>query len=125
MNIVVLTVLFLLGVTLFYRGRGFWAWVTPGALALVWWGAGGVGSPAVFRVIAGAFGALVLVFGVRPLRRALVSPCIKARWVTVSVLVFMLVLSGYGFGFVKQSFFPDSTRPQFMVHYWLQSVGAE
>ncbi len=74
MDIVVLTVLSVLGVTLFYRGRGFWAWVTPGALGLIWWAAGGVGSPALFGGIAGAFGALVLVFGVRLLRRTLVSP---------------------------------------------------
>ncbi len=74
MNIVVFTVLSLLGVTLFYRGRAFWAWVTPGALALIWWVTVGVDSPPLFRVIAGAFGALVLVFGVRPVRSALVSP---------------------------------------------------
>ncbi len=43
MNIVVLTVLALLGVTLFYQGRGFGAWVTPGALGLIWW----VGSSVV------------------------------------------------------------------------------
>ncbi|UCD57399.1 MAG: efflux RND transporter permease subunit, partial [Candidatus Hydrogenedentota bacterium] len=29
------------------------------------------------------------------------------------------VASIYGFGLVKKSFFPASTRPQFMVHYWL------
>ena len=66
MNIVLLAVLALLGVTLFYRGRGFWAWVAPGAVALIWWVAGGVGSPALFGGIAGAFGALVSArFGCR------------------------------------------------------------
>ncbi len=45
--------------------------------------------------------------------------CLKQRWVTVIVMIAMLALSMYGFGFVKQSFFPDSTRPQFMIHYWL------
>ena len=25
----------------------------------------------------------------------------------------------YGFGYLEQSFFPSSTRPQFMVDYWL------
>ncbi len=51
--------------------------------------------------------------------RGLVSLCIRARWSTVVVLIVMLVLAIRGFGYVKQSFFPDSTRPQFMVHYWL------
>jgi len=51
--------------------------------------------------------------------RGFVSLCIRARWVTVLVAIVLLLLSVRGFGFVKQSFFPDSTRPQFMVHYWL------
>ncbi len=51
--------------------------------------------------------------------RALVTFCMRTRWGTVVVLLVLLVLSIRGFGFVKQSFFPDSTRPQFMVHYWL------
>jgi multidrug efflux pump subunit AcrB len=45
--------------------------------------------------------------------------CLKSRKATVVTLIVMMVLSIYGFGFVKQSFFPPSTRPQFMVHYWL------
>ncbi|MDG2304609.1 MAG: efflux RND transporter permease subunit [Candidatus Binatia bacterium] len=47
--------------------------------------------------------------------RAVVAGCIRFRWVTVSVVVFLFALSLYGFGFVDQSFFPNSTRPQFMV----------
>ncbi|MHC4759050.1 MAG: efflux RND transporter permease subunit, partial [Planctomycetota bacterium] len=45
--------------------------------------------------------------------------CIRFRIITITVLVALLVLSVYGFGFVDKTFFPDSTRPQFMVHYWL------
>jgi multidrug efflux pump subunit AcrB len=45
--------------------------------------------------------------------------CIRFRTITIAVLAVMLVLAIYGFGFVDKSFFPDSTRPQFMVHYWL------
>ena len=74
MNIVVLAALLLLGVALFYRGQGFWAWVIPGVLGLIWWLQVGVSSPLLFRVIAGTFGAVMLLFGVRPLRRSLVSP---------------------------------------------------
>ncbi|MHC5061918.1 MAG: efflux RND transporter permease subunit, partial [Planctomycetota bacterium] len=45
--------------------------------------------------------------------------CIRFRTITITVLMALLVLSVYGFGFVDKTFFPDSTRPQFMVHYWL------
>jgi multidrug efflux pump subunit AcrB len=45
--------------------------------------------------------------------------CIRFRWVTVVVLIAALAGALVGFGKVRQSFFPPSTRPQFMVHYWL------
>ena len=45
--------------------------------------------------------------------------CMRARGVTIAVLVGMLALSIYGFGFLQNSFFPDSTRTQFMVDVWL------
>ena len=45
--------------------------------------------------------------------------CLRRRWGTLIVLVAMLFASVFGFGFVKQSFFPPSTRPQLMVHFWL------
>jgi multidrug efflux pump subunit AcrB len=45
--------------------------------------------------------------------------CMRKRYLTISVLLGLLVLSIYGFGFVDKSFFPDSTRPQFMVHFWM------
>ncbi len=51
--------------------------------------------------------------------KALLTACIRKRWLTIAVLIGLLAVSMQGFGFVKQSFFPDSTRPQFMVHYWL------
>lgn len=51
--------------------------------------------------------------------RAFLHLCLRWRWATVALLIGLLSLSIYGFGFVKQSFFPDSTRPQFMIHYWL------
>jgi multidrug efflux pump subunit AcrB len=53
------------------------------------------------------------------LYRGLLALCIRFRWATVVILVAMLAAAIYGFGYVKQSFFPDSTRPQFMVHFWL------
>jgi multidrug efflux pump subunit AcrB len=51
-------------------------------------------------------------------KKILIS-CIRNRYATLILLAVMLVLAIYGFGFVDKSFFPDSTQPQFMVHYWL------
>ena len=44
---------------------------------------------------------------------------IRHRWVTVGVVVAVFAVSLVGFGHVEQSFFPNSTRPQMMVDYWL------
>lgn len=44
---------------------------------------------------------------------------LKFRYITLITLLGMLILAVYGFGFIDKSFFPDSTQPQFMVHYWL------
>lgn len=51
--------------------------------------------------------------------KAFLEVCIRWRWATVIVLVVMMVLAVIGFGRVEQSFFPEATRPQFMVHCWL------
>jgi multidrug efflux pump subunit AcrB len=47
--------------------------------------------------------------------RAFLSAAIKARWVTIGVVVAMFAASLYGFGFVENLFFPASTSPMFMV----------
>ncbi|NLG35291.1 MAG: efflux RND transporter permease subunit [Lentisphaerae bacterium] len=51
--------------------------------------------------------------------RSFLTACIRHRWVSLGVLLGMLVAAAAGFKHVKQSFFPDSTRPQFMVHVWM------
>lgn len=51
--------------------------------------------------------------------RRLLHGCLRFRWVTVSVVVGLFVTSVWGFGFVQQSFFPPSTRPQFMIDFWM------
>lgn len=43
---------------------------------------------------------------------------IRFRWVTVAVVIVLFAASLVGFGMLKQSFFPDSTRPQFTVDFW-------
>lgn len=47
--------------------------------------------------------------------RAFLQGCIRLRWLTMLVVIVMLAGAIYGFGFVKQNFFPGSTRPQFIV----------
>ena len=49
------------------------------------------------------------------LYKTFLSGCIKRRGLTLVMVVGMLMGAIYGFGFVKQNFFPGSTRPQFMV----------
>ena len=47
--------------------------------------------------------------------------CIRRRWLTLGATAAMLGLAVVGFGRVEQSFFPNSTRPQFIVDVWLKS----
>ena len=55
--------------------------------------------------------------------RAFLKLCLRFRVVTIMVMLGLVVLAGVGFGFVDRSFFPPSTRPQFMVNYfWPQGV---
>ncbi len=50
--------------------------------------------------------------------RTFLARCIQFRWVTIGVVLVVFGASLYGFGFLKNSFFPDSTRPQFYVDLW-------
>ena len=45
--------------------------------------------------------------------------CLRFRWITMGVVAGLLVLSIVGFRFLDQSFFPASTRPQFLIDFWL------
>jgi multidrug efflux pump subunit AcrB len=47
------------------------------------------------------------------------TSCIRLRWVSVALVVGVFLVALRGFGFVEQTFFPPSTRPQFMVDFWL------
>lgn len=53
------------------------------------------------------------------LYKRLLNFCIHFRWGTMVLLVGLLCVAIYGFTLLEGSFFPDSTRTQFMVHYWL------
>jgi len=51
--------------------------------------------------------------------RRLLLLAIRFRWGTLLVVLIAFAISLWGFQFVDRSFFPDSTRPQFMVDAWL------
>jgi multidrug efflux pump subunit AcrB len=50
--------------------------------------------------------------------KKLLLVCLHFRWLTVAVMVGLLGLAVWGFGFVENSFFPNSTRTQFMIDAW-------
>lgn len=51
--------------------------------------------------------------------KAFLEFCMRRAWFTVAVLIGGLVASLYGFTFIKQSFFPSSTTPMFLVDVWM------
>jgi multidrug efflux pump subunit AcrB len=57
----------------------------------------------------------------RPFRiyRNLLSAALRFRWAVVAVAVAAFVAALYGFTYVKQSFFPPATRPQFLIDVYL------
>ncbi|MEM9386165.1 MAG: efflux RND transporter permease subunit [Pseudomonadota bacterium] len=58
--------------------------------------------------------------------RLLLEGAIRFRWLTVVAVVGLFAASLYGFRYVDQSFFPESTRPQIMLDVWLpQGTGIE
>jgi multidrug efflux pump subunit AcrB len=51
--------------------------------------------------------------------RKFLGLAIRFRYATVLVVVGMFAVSLWGFQYVDKTFFPNSTRPQFMVDFWL------
>jgi len=51
--------------------------------------------------------------------RELLQLAIRWRWAAIGVVVGLFVVATWAFRFVPGGFFPNSTRPQFMVDYWL------
>ncbi|MGZ4957795.1 MAG: efflux RND transporter permease subunit [Methylomonas sp.] len=47
--------------------------------------------------------------------RAMVAACVIHRWLVILLTVAIFALSIFGFKFVQQQFFPDSTRPELIV----------
>jgi multidrug efflux pump subunit AcrB len=53
------------------------------------------------------------------LYKGFLSTSIRLRWLTVVVVVALFASSLFGFGFVKSMFFPESTRNQYYIDFWL------
>ncbi len=51
--------------------------------------------------------------------RSFLETSIRNRWVTIAVVVSLFIAALVGFQSIKQSFFPDSTRPQFYIDFWM------
>jgi multidrug efflux pump subunit AcrB len=51
--------------------------------------------------------------------RKFLSGRLKQRWFTIGAVAVIFMIALWGFRFVPGGFFPSSTRPQFMVDYWL------
>lgn len=51
--------------------------------------------------------------------RAMLRTAIRFRGLFLLCMVGLLLLSGWGFGFTNKMYFPDSSRKQFMIDYWL------
>jgi len=49
----------------------------------------------------------------------LLTMAIRMKYLTLALVAGLFVAALWGFGFVDKSFFPPSTRPQFMVDMWL------
>jgi multidrug efflux pump subunit AcrB len=54
--------------------------------------------------------------------RQLLVTALRFRWAVVVMAAVAFVAAIYGFGAVKQSFFPPATRPQFMVDVYLPAA---
>ncbi|CAA0095329.1 Cobalt-zinc-cadmium resistance protein CzcA [BD1-7 clade bacterium] len=50
--------------------------------------------------------------------RGLVARAIQFRWVTIPLVLAIFVSSVFGFGYVKQAFFPSANTPMFFVDVW-------
>jgi acyl-CoA dehydrogenase len=79
MTLFALTAISLAFLGLCFAGRAYWAWVVAGVIGLSLWLLGGVFSSIVFGLVATVFVGLAVLFGVTPLRKAIVAgPLLKA-----------------------------------------------
>jgi multidrug efflux pump len=51
--------------------------------------------------------------------RKIVNWCVEWRKTTIVLTLFIFALGVFGFRFIEEQFFPDSSRPELMVELWL------
>jgi multidrug efflux pump subunit AcrB len=51
--------------------------------------------------------------------RTFLGVAIRFRYVSTAVVLVLFAVSLWGFQYVDKTFFPNSTRPQFMIDFWL------
>lgn len=51
--------------------------------------------------------------------RRILREALRMRWATIAIILVLFASAIYSFSFVKQGFFPTSTRAQFVVDYFL------
>ncbi len=51
--------------------------------------------------------------------RAFLTACLRHRFLVLAVLIGLLAATFKSAGYIDQNFFPDSTRKQMMVHFWM------
>ncbi len=114
-----------------YAGNIFWivgfALITSWVVAVVFTPYLGVKLlPDIKRVEGGAYEHIYSTPNYKRLR-GIVSWSVAHRWLVTGVTVAAFLLSGFGMGFVKKQFFPDSDRSEVLVEVQLPegaSIGA-
>jgi acyl-CoA dehydrogenase len=76
-------VAFLLALALLYHRLALLAWLAATATLMIGWRLGGVAQPALFNATIVALAAIALLFGLPPLRRAILSRPVMARMARV------------------------------------------
>jgi multidrug efflux pump len=56
--------------------------------------------------------------------RSMVNWCVEWRKTTIALTLGVFMLGVFGFRFIEQQFFPDSSRPELMVEMWLPEGSA-
>ena len=51
--------------------------------------------------------------------KSFLAKALTFKWVSLMIVATVLAVSMWGFQFIDNAFFPDSTQPQFIIDYWM------